>query len=396
MKLPSPTEIRRVASAGLRSAGRLARIVTPRIYALVLILLIGWLTWRSVRYLVASLTRPARPPAQIVDLPTRLDEAMLRTQSSAWAGLRATEHPRTPPAHYHRIDAWIHPDPRSDCTQSGCHGPLPHHRRKEVRAFLNMHATSMHCGVCHFDRDDRPLKLVWYDLDDGRPRPPPSILAALDLLTADHSSADDSSASADATPTDIDQARIVRLLEAAAEEADDAQALKTLAEHFAAVRPGSSAYRKLTESTRQSLPRHFRGEYGAKLAVRKEGSTEPLLAHPGSEAAVQKYLTSTGGSGRPSSVGRESGVGRASLPATADNKTLLDAIHPLRRSQPRECHECHTAEGGLIDFAAAGFPRVRVNELVDPIVVRMIEHVSQGRAFQMPSLRTPTPPKGEE
>ncbi len=384
MKMPSRRTILRGASAALRSTGRFGRIISPRVYALVLIMLIGWLTWRSVRYLVASLIRPAEAPAQIVELPMRLNEAMLRTQSSTWRGLRATEHPRTPPAHYHRIDSWIHPDPFNDCTQSGCHGPLPHFRRKEVRAFLNMHATSIHCGVCHFNRDEPASggqQVTWYDLDDGLARPPPSILAALELLTADPAATDAASRSPHSTREDVEQERIVQLLEAAADEADGAPALKTLAEHFAAVRAGSAAYQKLTESARESLPRHFRGEYGAKLAVRKDGSTQPLLGHPGSEAAIRAYLES---SRRPEAR------------SDAEQQALLDAVHPLRRNRPRECHECHTTDRGLIDFAAMGFPKDRIAELVDPIVVRMIEHVAEGQAFQMPSVLAPTPPMGED
>src|SRR5690606_8055967 len=89
----------------------------------------------------------------------------------------------SPLAHYHRIDSWIEPDPFNDCARSGCHAPLPHARRKEVRAFLNMHATSIHCGVCHFQTDREPLNLGWYDLDHGEVRAEPAILQAYAMIT---------------------------------------------------------------------------------------------------------------------------------------------------------------------------------------------------------------------
>ena len=127
-------------------------------YALVLIGVILWLSWLAVHYLVTSLILPGRPPAQIVDIPTKLDQsAMIRSELAASA--QATANPRGPLSHYHRLDEGFQPDRFNGCTLSQCHSPLPHGKNKADRAFLNMHATSIHCGVCHTQHDQKPLAL---------------------------------------------------------------------------------------------------------------------------------------------------------------------------------------------------------------------------------------------
>ena len=160
---------RRLARAGLHSI--------PRVYAVAVILVTVWLSYRAIAYLMISLFTPAKTPAQITGIPTHLDEAFLQTHRADWLGVELSEHPRVPPAHYHRIGGWLQPDPFNGCTQAGCHRPNPHDQRKEVRAFLNMHATSLHCGVCHLRSDKEPLETAWYDLQTGKQRAAPTVTA---------------------------------------------------------------------------------------------------------------------------------------------------------------------------------------------------------------------------
>ena len=321
--------------------------------------LIGWTTWRALSYLVISLIHPSAAPAAITELPTRMDESFLRTERTAWRGVDATENPRMPPAHYHRIDSWVQPDPFNGCTAAGCHNPIPHNRRKEVRAFLNMHATSIHCGVCHMRTEHRPLDLTWYDLDTGAACDPPSILQIYDLLTSPRKRR------ALQTPTEADQRNIVALLRAAAEQADGLPALEQLAEHFAAVRAASGAFQSLIEVGRSTLPRHFRGEYGAKLALSNPQDRTPQLAHPDTADAVRNYLRHAD-----------------SIPPV-EHDTLLAAIHPLRRAQALTCIDCHREAESLVSFSAAGYPPARIKALTRPIVFQMVEHISAGRPMHL-------------
>jgi hypothetical protein len=323
-------------------------------------LAICWLTFLALSYLVTSLAVTGAP-AQITELPARLDRSLLGTERAAWRALQATEHARTPLAHYHRLDSWIAPDHVNDCARAGCHAPLPHARRKEVRAFLNMHATSLHCGVCHLSTDDLPLPLAWYDLATGRPRPPPALLEAFGIVM----STDRPPASPEA---EAQRDRLVSLVRLAADQAGGLAGLRTLADHLEAVRMGSESYATLWAAARDVLPRHFRGEYGAKLALRTGTSDQPLLAHPGTAQAVRAFLD------------------RGASADAEERQRLLAAVHPRRREHPLHCTQCHTLDRSLVDYAAAGYPPARIQALTDPVIFRMIEHIGAGRPMHLPEI----------
>jgi len=352
-----------------RRTVQLARLLIPRAYALAILGVLCWLTFMAIRYLYVSLVTPATAPPQITQLPTRLDAALLETGRAEWQALAATEMPRTPPSHYHRIDGWITPDHFNDCTRSGCHSALPHTRNKAARAFLNMHATSIHCGVCHMQGDERPRPLVWYDLTDGKTTDPPAILGAYGMIQ----SADAGKRWAE--PTAADQKTLVGLLRTAAKQARAVPALNTLADHFAAVSPGSPMFQTLLSEARDTLPRHFRGEYGAKLAVKNPATGNPILGHPNTDQAVRSYFA------------------QKDRADEQTRKRLLESVHPLRRKEALSCSDCHRTQDALVNFAGVGFPQARIDALVAPIVVKMIDHLREGSpAFTMPEFIAPKSP----
>lgn len=366
--IPEPRRSGRLLWLIPRVVARATRRALPRVYAFALILVILWLTFLSIRYLITSLATESGPPAQIIALPTRLDKTVLGESRSAFAALNAAEHPRSPLAHYHRLDSWIRPDSFNDCARAGCHNPLPHSQRKEVRAFLNMHATSIHCGVCHFQIQERPRSLTWYDLTTGESRPPPAILDAYAMVTGPDVAT--SWKSADESKQD----RLVRLLRRAAEDAGGVSDLAQLADHFEAYRLRSPGFDQLLKEAPDLLPRHFRGEYGAKLAV-VGANGQILLGHPNTEAAVQEWLA------RKDSASKD------------ERERLIKALHPLKRETALTCTDCHTAAGGLVNFSKAGYPPARVDQLTSPIVFRMIEHINAGRPFGLPSVIGGAPPE---
>ncbi len=338
-----------------------------RLYALALMVLVAWLSWRAFAYLVIALLLPARPPPQITEIPKRLDAATL-SRPQPLAGQRAAENPRAPLAHYHRLGSWFRvADPANDCTRSGCHAPLPHHRDKASRAFLNMHATSLHCGVCHLDTAQQPLPLVWYDLETGAATPPPALLQAFAWLN---------SQSQNSLPA-ADQNQIVGLIRAAAEQSGGDPGLSVLAEHLAAVRVDSEEFTRLLDVARDTVAAHFRGEYGAKLALR-EGDGRPWLGHRQSEAAVQEYLARG-----------------ASLPEP-ERLELLARVHPQRRNPTLNCTQCHQAEKPLVDLASVGYPPARILSLLQPMLLHAIENAMQGEPWYAPGFITPgTGPREE-
>ncbi len=368
--MPDPQAPTRPRPSAPRIAWRTLGDVAQRLYSVALIVVIVWLTFYAVCYLINTLFVVQPAPPQVTELPTRLTESVLETRRQAWSAVQATEHPRAPLAHYHRLEGWVRPDSFNDCTRSGCHAPLPHARRKEVRAFLNLHATSLHCGVCHMQSADTPLALTWYDLGTGKPAATPAALQAYDLVTSPEGRKRLAAATA------ADQSQLVKLLRTAAEQADNVRGLVHLADRVAAVRPDSEAFATLIDAARDTLPRHFRGEYGAKLALRDRQTGKPLLAHPGSVQAVQDYLSAV-------QAGKEFG---------ADERgRLLDRVHAARRPQPRQCQDCHRSEGSAVDLAAVGYPAARREALATQVIFHMVEQISAGRPMHLPQFVTSAP-----
>lgn len=347
------------------AVGRRLRAGAWRVYAFALLLVIGFLTWRAFRYLLASLVLPAAVPPQVTGLPRRLGEEVMHSQFSDFPALQAVSHPRSPIAHYHRIDGWVQPDPYNNCTTSGCHNPLPHAERKEVRAFLNMHATSIHCGVCHMQTEARPRPVAWYDLESGEQTDTPAILRAYGMLTTAEGT----------TPalTEDDRRALVPLLRQAAADADNDPTLRELARHFAFVHAGAAMTADLIESAAATLARRMRGEYGAKLAL-TDAEGDVLLAHPDTSPLVREYLT------------------RGQTMPEAERTDLLTRLHPLRADQPLFCGDCHQAEQPAINLSSLGYPPARAAQLVRPIVTEMIAHIAEGRPMFLPGFTRPEEP----
>ncbi len=374
----------RSVAAWLWALARVVFDILRRIYALALISLVLYLSWLAFDYLLRALVLPPRPPSQITEVPLRLDGRVLQATREEFPGLAATEHPRTPLAHYHRLDGWLQPDRLNDCTRSGCHNAMPHSRFKETRAFLNMHATSLHCGVCHFDVDQRPLPLGWYDLHSGQVVGPPALLRAYAWLIEHAPEAQPPTAPPAATQpgqaaagsagqsyTLEQQREITALMRGAVRAADNEPALDQLTRHIAAVRPESEQFRQFLAVARASLPNYFRGEYGAKIAVLGGEPRGPMLAHPETAQAVQRWLE------RPDSL------------TQAQRDELLAAVHPLRSDTPRTCTDCHRREDGAMDFAALGYPPQRVEQLVGSVLMKAIEDIAAGRPLYLPGFISP-------
>jgi hypothetical protein len=343
-----------------RTLRALALDVLRRLYALLLIAVVLYLSYRAAHYLVSALILPTAPPAQIVDLPRRATEALRAPGAPAFAGVTAVEHPRAPLGHYHLVDTWFQPDRFNGCTQSGCHAPLPHGRNRTDRAFLNMHATSLHCGVCHLQSDSVPLPLAWYDLRTGDLTAPPALLAAYAWLTA----------ATDRAPpeyTAAEQAEIARLLGAAVAQAGVDLGLSGLIRHLTAVRPDSEVFPRLIAHALEVVPRKFRGEYGAKLAL-LDAAGRPRLQHPDSAAAIREYLA------------------RRETASDDQRQALLARVHTARRPATLQCTDCHTPTDSIVDLARVGYPPARIQQLVQPLIMRAIEHMRAGREFQMPTM----------
>lgn len=337
-----------------------------RVYALIPIALVLFLSYRAIDYLVVQLLVPYEPPRQVTAIPARLTEDVWRQPPDRFLGTVLSEYPRMPLAHYHRIDGWFQPDPVSSCTQVGCHVPMPHAENKATRAFHNMHATSMHCTVCHLETAAEPLPLVWYDLEDGDETEPPALLRAWGLIASPEGRERFSQ------PTAADQARLVELVRAAAKQAGGSPLLNALANDLDAVRHTSQQFQTAVEVARIELPLHMRGEYGAKLTLRDTDTGQPMYSHPGTQDLIKEYL--------------ERG---ADLPA-AQREELLTRLHPLRREQTLRCSACHAPDTPLLDLESVGYPPARVAQLREGWIFRAIEDIDRGQRLTLPSFIAPT------
>lgn len=363
---PTPAPAPHAGHGGARPP-LLQRIVVElikRSYALGVIVLVGWLSYGALKYLVVTLLIPSPVPEQIVGVPMRLDQSLLESRRTDWLGVEINENPRTPPAHYHRIVGWLQPDQFNDCARSGCHVQLPHSRDKALRAFLNMHATSLHCGVCHLKSDNHPINAVWYDLRDGTRRGPPTVLQIYTELTAPADKAKFEK------PTSELQDQLVRQLRNAASEADNDPMLTRFAEQLAAVRYSSNEFQQLLTQLREMLPRRFRGEYDAKLALQAPDGG-PLLGTPNNEQAERAWLE------------------RGASASPDERAKLLAAVHPMRRDKAVHCTDCHSMEPTRLDFAKVGYPPARIESLTRPAVFRMIQNIASGQKFYLPEFIAP-------
>ena len=360
MSTQSGSDSPRTSGNALSKMGGILLSIGRRCYALTLILIVLWLSWLAVFYLVSALILPARPPKYIVDIPTRLDEATLMRPPSS-KGTPSITNPRSPISHYHRLDKGFQNDPLNGCNISQCHAPLPHGKNKADRAFLNMHATSIHCAVCHVQPAENTLNLAWYDLKSGKNRlQAPALVQAYEWLT--------SPSVRNAKNFSInDQKQIVHLLQNAANEANGDSELISLKEHLAAVRATSEEFSKLVRIARNTCRNHFRGEYSAKLALFDSPSDKIFLGNLRSEDAVQDYLT------------------RRDKLSIEEKKALMAKIHPKQRTPTLHCTQCHSKEKSLVDFAKIGYPPARIEEISSPLVTRAIENIVEGKPFYLPS-----------
>ncbi len=350
----------------MRAVRRLLRL-SQRVYAVALAALVLWLSYLAFAYLVRSLLLPPRVPPQIVEIPTRLGRRQLSEPPGALAGTEVVPNIRSPLAHFHRITGWPRPDRVNTCTTAGCHAPMPHGKRKEVRAFLNMHATALHCGVCHLPAETKPLPLVWYDPDTGRPAEPPALLRAYAWISSRQ-------VRQQTRFSEQEQRNIVALLREAAAGVGGEPVLEELARHLAAVRPDSEQFRSILQTTRSELPHHFRAEYDAKLALRGADG-RPVLGFAAPQALAE-------------AIAADRQAGR--MP----DARQVQALHASLRRPTLRCTDCHRAEGSLVDLAPLGYPPARVRHLRQAAIFRMIQDIAAGQPFHLPAFIEPSRPGG--
>ena len=140
------------------------------------VLLIAAGTWLTI-YLVGTLGDPIADKglepadAEVFDSILALTEKKVVRYLGEWEFLE----PKLP-GHFHHIGRWYQSDKRSFCIE--CHGPIPHSRSVQERAFLNMHNLFISCQVCHVQESESaaPNHFGWVDIITGDLCPNPDII----------------------------------------------------------------------------------------------------------------------------------------------------------------------------------------------------------------------------
>lgn len=335
-----------------RTFRALGRVVV-RVYALAILLVVIWTGYTAVAYLVRTVFKPTPVPPEYLTWESALAGDNAEALRAAPSGLTL---PRAPLAHYHDVDRTLPVDTLNGCLTSGCHHPLAHRKSKELRAFANLHATFLECGLCHNADIDGAAQAIWVDLPTGRPGEPPAVLQLMKLFESEGDAVQ-------SRPADV-HTRILGPLASAVEHSGDV-ILEHLRAQIATSEPGSPVWRHAVARLREELPNHVRGEYGVKLAP-KMSEWELKSLNQGLVEMARPYLAAAEGSD--------------------ERKRLHAEIHKGILARPSACLSCHGGEPARLDFAALGYPPERAAALRDSSIARLMAQIQSGQPFHLPRL----------
>ncbi|MFI5380460.1 MAG: cytochrome b/b6 domain-containing protein [Tepidisphaerales bacterium] len=339
---------------------RLARSFARRVYSAGLLVACAVIGFVSISFLMHLLFSRQTAPVEIREIPKTLDARVLLASQTHEAGSGRDEvPPRGPLAHFHQIPNWFNPDSGNNCTTSGCHEPVPHGKRIEVRAFLNMHATFVDCTVCHAEEAAKGGTPQWFSLPGREPRGTPAVLQLAGMLENPDELARDPRGVAD---------RLVPLLGRAVDESGGSRQLRGWLLRLQTAYPQSEPWNKVLSdmaNERTGIRAHVHGEYSAKIGLFADGR---LLGSP--TPAQSDAL-------------RELKAGKPGKPI----KAIIDTLHKGIAPKGALCVPCHSQGTGLVDFKALGYPPARVKSLHDSAVVRQILSIEQGMPFYLPNIQ---------
>ena len=342
-------------SLPVRTVGRVLKEIFRRVYAAGLVCLCGWISFASMRFLFLLLLTRQTAPADIVEIPKRLDADTLQVAWSEIGGqdLTGPMRPRAPLAHFHQVPNWFQPDPGNNCTTSDCHAPLPHGDRIEVRAFLNMHTTFVDCMVCHAASPGTPDATGWLDLSDRAVKAPPAILRLARRL--------EELGEVDAADIPAVSTELMALLDEAIVDSGDNVHLRGWRLRLETTQTHSPLWHSTLNEMRRDLPMHVHGEYNAKIGLR-----DNRVPSEDQKAAAKKWVKKRDKLSEP------------------QQEALLETVHADVAPGGALCTPCHAAQPTLIDFDRLGYPRGRAASLQGSHIVQQVLSIEQGQPFHLP------------
>ncbi len=128
------------------------------------VVLVGACIW-LITFLVGTLRyeQEQAPEMDVFDSVVALTEENVVRYLGEWEFLE----PKLP-GHFHHIGRWYQSDKWNFCVK--CHGPTPHSKAPQQRAFLNMHNLFISCQVCHVREQEEiaPTRFGWIDIVNGQ------------------------------------------------------------------------------------------------------------------------------------------------------------------------------------------------------------------------------------
>ncbi len=316
-----------------------AKTSIVRAYALAILLTVIWAGYMAVAFLIGSVFALPLVPQRFLDRPGQQKADLV---SKAGAPDASGPSWLAPLGHYHAVDRWFQPDRHNGCTVSGCHSSLPHAKRKEVRAFANLHVTCLACEMCHDRSDPSPAKAMWVSTTTGQRQRPPAILQLMRLIETDAERIKN-------RPAPVHTV-IVGLLRQVVEVIGGDPLLEYLLLQVDTSEPGSPIWRHAVGQLKVELPTHARGEYGAKL-VPVLSTSQRQRAERFAERALEYFAT---------------------LPNSKKRAALYQQIHAEVGGQPRECAACHGSYPPHLDLTSLGYPRERASALLSLSVEELL------------------------
>ncbi|MHC4441719.1 MAG: formate dehydrogenase subunit gamma [Planctomycetota bacterium] len=342
-------------------AGSTAKDLVRRIYSALLLVLCAVICYTSMNFLFTLLFTRQTAPIDIVEIPKRLDADMLQPSSETYVASTHVrdDRPRGPLAHFHQIPSWYQADPGNSCSTSGCHVPLPHGDRIEIRAFLNMHSTFLDCGVCHSTDAEKSATARWFSLPERNPRTPPAVLRLADLIEQEGEVTEDEARG-------LNEKLIQLLHEALLDSGYNAQLEKWLL-RLETTNTQSKLWQSILADIRSGIRMHVHGEYNAKIGLYTE---DKMLGLPSDEqkTATTRYL--------------------AEKETLSDDQqqSLLATVHKDVLPEGALCTPCHSPDPKLIDFTTIGYPKKYADSMKSSEVVRQMLNIEKGRPFNIPRI----------
>jgi hypothetical protein len=330
----------------------MSRQIIIRLYALVILLVIVWTGYTAVTYLFRSVFTPVHVPEHMKQWAAVIDTSTLVDRDRA---TEAQMYPRAPLRHFHTLGALFEPAPNTGCTTSGCHGTLSHRKRKEIRAFANLHTTFMTCRMCHTADLTNPTEAMWIRADDGMRMETPPLLDLIRLLETQAIQINESPAEHHLT--------IIEYLRQAVEASRQDPILQYLLTQLETSEPGSPVWRGTVVQLRSELPNHARGEYGAMITPVTTNEQEQTFRARQRDLA-RKYF--------------------AAEPDSEEAEAIHKQIHERITTEPKGCTVCHGDEPPRLQFENLGYSSQRATLLRDAPTARMMIQIQQGHPFHLP------------